>query len=127
MAVKEEDAAGTGDGRDETGLTPAQREWLGHIRRCDEEGLTYKAYCRREGLRVGGLYAARKVLRGFDHGTAHPVPSTSPPRFAAVRLAHGPVTGTLEVMLANGVQLRVSLSSVEDITRWVQALSRLGR
>ena len=29
--------------------------------------------------------------------------------------------------LANGVQMRVSLSSIEDITRLVQDLSRLGR
>ena len=51
-------------GRDELGLTPAQRAWREHIWRCEEEGLTYKAYCQREGLKVGGLYAARKVLRG---------------------------------------------------------------
>lgn len=126
MVVKE-DVAGAGGGRDEAGLTPAQREWLGHIRRCEEEGLTYKAYCQREGLQVGGLYAARKVLRGFGCAPAQPAPSISPPRFAAVRLAHAPVAGTLEVMLANGVQMRVSLSSIEDIARLVQDLSRLGR
>ena len=38
-----------------------------------------------------------------------------------------PVVGTLGVMLANGVQMRVSLSSIEEITRLVQDLSRLGR
>ena len=127
MVVKEDVARSGGGGRDETGLTPAQRAWLGHIRRCEEEGLTYKAYCQREGLKVGGLYAARKVLRGFGCAPAQPAPSTSPPRFAAVRLAHAPVVGTLEVMVANGVQMRVSLSSVEDIARLVQDLSRLGR
>ena len=118
---------GMAGGRDESGLTPAQRSWREHIQRCEDEGLTYKAYCQREGLKVGGLYAARKVLRGNLRAEPSPSPSTSPPRLSAVRLAHAEVAGTVEVLLANGVQLRVSLSSVEDVTRLVQSLGRLER
>jgi hypothetical protein len=127
MSSTSNGAGEAGGGRDDSGLTPAQRAWRDHIRRCEEEGLTYKAYCQREGLKVGGLYAARKVLRGADSGGAVPTPPTSPPRFAAVRLAHADAPGTVEVLLTNGVQLRVSLASVEAIGRLVQELGRLER
>ncbi len=115
------------NGRDESGLTPAQRTWLEHMRQCEDEGLTYKAYCQREGLKVGGLYAARKVLRGMELVEAASESSTSPPRFAAVRLSHGEEAGTVEVLLPNGVRMRVSFTRVDDLTRMVQDLSRLGR
>lgn len=81
-------------GRDEFGLTPAQRTWLEHMKQCEAEGLTYKAYYSREGLKVSGLYAARKVLRERVSAETPVTPLSSPPRFAAVRLAHGDAGGT---------------------------------
>lgn len=120
-------ASGEQSGRDESGLTPAQRTWFEHMRQCEHEGLTYKAYCQREGLKVGGLYAARKVLRDMESVEATPESSTSPPRFAAVRLAHADEVGTVEVLLPNGVRMRVSFASVDDLMRMVQDLGRLGR
>ena len=114
-----------GGGRDEMGLTPAQRTWLEHMRQCETEGLTYKAYCQREGLSVGGLYAVRKKLRGVDSVDAPSASSASPPRFAAVRVAHPDDVGTADVLLPNGVQMRVTLHDVDGLVRLVQGLSRL--
>ena len=129
--------------RDEAGLTPAQRTWLEHIRQCDEEGLTYKAYCEREGLEVGGLYSARRKLlkrgRMASAAGASPRPpragaspwppragaSPWPPRFAAVRLAQPDVAGTVEVMLPNGVQMRATLHDADGLVRLVQGLGQL--
>lgn len=126
MAGKDEGSEAANGTRDEAGLTPAQRTWLAHIRRCEDEGLTYKAYCQREGLKVGGLYAARKVLRGHDRSGGEPEAATSPPRFAAVRLSQAPAANTVEVMLASGTALRVSLSSVDEVVELVQRLGQMG-
>ena len=111
-----------GGGCDGAGLTPAQRRWLSHIRRCQAEGLTYKAYCEREGLEVGGLYAARRRMRRRQSPL---VAVTSPPRFAAVRLAQPAPVGSAHVMLPNGVQLAVSISDIDDLVRLAQSLGRL--
>ena len=125
MSVNGDEKTGNGGGRDEMGLTPAQRTWLEHMRQCEAEGLTYKAYCQREGLSVGGLYAVRKKLRDVDAVDASPASPASPPRFAAVRLAHPEGIGTADVLLPNGVQMRVTLHDVDGLVRLVQGLSQL--
>ena len=105
-------------GRDENGLTPAQRTWLDHIRQCETEGMTFAAYCSREGLPVSGLYAARKTLR--EKGTVARDGKRrrgSPPRFAAVRLAHRDDVGTVEVLCPDGVQMRITLHDVDRVVR----------
>ncbi len=124
MTVTGDEEPTRSSGRDEAGLTPAQRTWLEHMNQCEEEGLTYKAYCRREGVKVGGLYAARKVLRA---GVSAETPSASPPRFAAVRLAHEPSGRTAQLVLPNGVQLHVTLQGVDDVVQLVQSLLHLPR
>jgi hypothetical protein len=125
MASNGTEVAKSEGSRDGTGLTPAQRSWLEHIRQCEAEGLTYKAYCQREGLKVGGLYAARKVLRGHDDAQASWAASGSPPRFAAVRLSHPDEGGTVEVLLPNGVQMRVTVHCVDAVVRLIQGVSHL--
>jgi hypothetical protein len=116
---------GKDEGRDESGLTPAQRTWLEHIRVCEAEGLTFKAYCQREGLPVGGLYSARRKLRGCAGIAAQP--ATSPPRFAAVRLAHRESDTSVDVLLPNGVQFRATLPDGDALARLVEGLGRLAR
>ena len=108
--------------RDESGLTPAQQTWAAHIRQAEAEGLSFKAYCGREGLSVGGLYAARKALRANDLGVAEP-----PPRFAAVRVAQGSEPRAAYVLLPNGVQLSVSVSGVDELVHLAQGLGQLAR
>lgn len=122
MAVNDKGAPGKVSGRDESGLTPAQRAWAAHIQRAEAEGLTFRAYCGREGLSVSGLYSARKVLRD-----ARPKPAASPPRSAAVRLAQGERAGTAHVLLPNGVQLAVPVDDIDDAVRLAAGLSQLGR
>ena len=116
------DAEGLESSRDELGLTPAQRSWLTHIEQCEAEGLTYKAYCQREGLNVGGLYSARKKLRSAAESET--VPAPSPPRVAAVRVAHVVAGHGAEVLLPNGVQIRVTLPDVDGLVEFVRGLAK---
>jgi hypothetical protein len=44
-------------------LTPAQREWLGHLRAAERSGGTIKEYAVRRSLSVQSLYQAGKRLR----------------------------------------------------------------
>jgi hypothetical protein len=46
-----------------SGLTPRQREWLGHLRKAASAGMTLRAYARRHRLSEHALYQAAKVLR----------------------------------------------------------------
>jgi len=46
-----------------TGLTPRQREWLGHLRACGHSGETVRAYAKRHGFSEHGMYQAAKDLR----------------------------------------------------------------
>ena len=122
MSGNEKGSAREVNGRDESGLTPAQRTWLSHIGQCEAEGLSYKAYCQREGLKVGGLYAARKVLRAANVSAA-----PSPARFAAVRLAQPDGTGLAQVSLPNGVQVSVTVDTIEALVELVRGLDQLRR
>jgi hypothetical protein len=47
----------------EAGLTPAQHEWLQHLRAAKRSGQTIKDYAARRGLPVQALYQAGKRLR----------------------------------------------------------------
>jgi hypothetical protein len=47
----------------EARLTPAQHEWLQHLRAAKRSGETIKDYAARRGLRVQALYEAGKRLR----------------------------------------------------------------
>ncbi len=68
--------------RTESGLTEQQEYWLRHLRSCESSGETLKAYAKRHGLSVHGLYAARKRLR--QRGVPLSVSRTSPVSFARV-------------------------------------------
>ncbi len=127
MTVKGNEESTATSSRDEAGLTPAQRTWLEHMKQSEAEGLTYKAYCSREGLKVGALYAARKVLRERASTDTQTTSLSSPPRFAAVRLAHGDAPGTVQVVLPNGVQIHVALNAIDDVVQLVQSLIQLSR
>ena len=111
--------------RDEQGLTRTQRRWLEHIGKCDEEGLSYQAYCVREGLGVKGLYAARKKLAAKGLLPSKRVVASSPPRFAAVRLSQPAASVSFEALLPNGVQVRLSCADTATAVPFIGALSRL--
>jgi len=46
-----------------SGLTPRQREWLGHLRKASSAGESVRAYAKRRGLSEQALYQAAKELR----------------------------------------------------------------
>ena len=109
----------------EARLTTKQGGWLEHIRRCESQGLSFPKYCEREGLNVNQLYAARRVL--IDKGC---LPGKEPtvceaPRFAAVRLSQPNASLTLEVLLPNHVQVRISCDDAAQTCAVIVALSQL--
>jgi transposase len=46
-----------------SGLTPRQREWLGHLRKASSAGESVRGYAKRLGLSEHTLYQAAKDLR----------------------------------------------------------------
>ena len=44
-------------------LTPRQRRWLEHLKRCEGSGETMKAYAKRHRLSIQAMYQAAKDLR----------------------------------------------------------------
>ena len=114
-----------GGSENEVGLTTKQRAWLAHIERCASEGSSFQKYCEREGLNVKRLYAARRVLieKGCLPGKATTV--GEPPRFAAGRLSQPSASLTLEALLPNHVQVRISCDDATQTSALIVALSRL--
>jgi hypothetical protein len=49
--------------RGASGLTPRQREWLGHLQACLRGGETLRGYARRHRLSEHAMYQAAKLLR----------------------------------------------------------------
>ncbi len=45
-------------------LTPRQRGWMRHLKRCAVSGGTMKAYAKRHRLSIQAMYQAAKDLRG---------------------------------------------------------------
>jgi hypothetical protein len=43
-------------------LTQIQRSWLEHLRRAEQQGVTLVQYAQSAGIKVGGLYEARRTL-----------------------------------------------------------------
>ena len=122
MNISTAAAEAPADGADN--LTAGQRIWLEHIRRCEKQGLKFSAYCAREGLSTTALYAVRKVLRA--KGAIADVPSAcSAPRFASVQLSHAAASLTLEALLPNNVQVRVSGSDASQLSAVLSTLARL--
>ena len=51
-----------------TGLTPRQREWLGHLQACRRSGETIRAYAKRHRLSDQAMYQAARDLRRRGKG-----------------------------------------------------------
>ena len=106
------------------GLTPRQREWLGHLQACRRSGETIRAYAKRHRLSDQAMYQAARDLR--QRG-ALPVQrgrsNGKPPAFVRVAQAERPrVTGTWRARLPNGVVLEGSGAPAREL---VQALAAL--
>jgi hypothetical protein len=81
-------------------LTPREEEYLEHVRRAAEDGVTLSEYCRARGKSVGALYAIRRQLGRKGYGSASPTPTPTPTRrikkkqpFVAVRVAEAALAG----------------------------------
>ncbi len=112
------------------GLTPRQREWLGHLRACARSGATVRGYAQRHGLSEHGMYQAAKDLRrrgALPASRRGRSPQQSPPTF--VRIACAPAVSPIasapsswRVRLPNGVVIEAG----ETLgPAWLEALARL--
>lgn len=93
-----------------------QAFWQSHLVKAKTQGLSLRAYARREGLSEHSLYAAKRQAGARADSPA--VLSTSPaPAFAAVRLT----SAGCELSLPGGILLRLP---EPPPTSWLAALSR---
>lgn len=116
-----------------SGLTPRQREWLGHLRKAWAGRETVRAYARRHGLSEYALYQAAKDLwrKGVlaPSGRRARAPragkaSSAPARFVEVRAteaASGEARGAWRARLPNGVVIE----GAGDLAGALVALFRL--
>lgn len=77
-----------------------QAFWQSHLGKAQAQGLSLRAYARREGLSEHSLYAARHQARAQASAVAQPTPA---PAFAAIRVA----AGSCELSLPGGLVLRL--------------------
>jgi hypothetical protein len=88
--------------------------WQSHLGKAQAQGLSLRAYARREGLSEHSLYAARRQARAMATVVA---PESPAPVFAAVRMA--PVS--CELSLPGGIVLRLPEPPPAS---WLAALAR---
>jgi hypothetical protein len=104
-----------------SGLTPRQREWLGHLRKAGRAGESVRAYAQRLGLSEHALYQAAKDLRRkgvlaptgrASKKVAAPRAAVPPARFVEVRTtppaAPGAMSSPWRARLPNGVVIEGS-------------------
>lgn len=84
-------------------LTVKQQEWLSHVERAQEQGLSLQEYARRNGIMVSSLYAARKSLRA-----SRPKSLSAGLNFMEVRNTDSFVAAACTLYLAHGICLQLS-------------------
>ena len=108
-----------------TGLTPRQREWLGHLRACRRSGETVRGYAKRHGFSEHGMYQAAKELRqrGVLPTRRHGESARKSPTFVQVSPAVSTIgSSPWRVRLPNGVVLE----GTEVLgSEWLETLARL--
>lgn len=92
-----------------------QGYWQSHLAAAQAQGLSIRAYARREGLSEYSLYRARQQRRAKP-GPAPATPSDAP-AFAAVRIT----SAGCELSLPGGILLRLPEPPPAS---WLAALSR---
>jgi len=100
-----------------SGLTPRQREWLGHLRKASSAGESVRAYAKRLGPSEQALYQAAKDLRrkGVLAPTGRASRKVAAPRAAVVpaRFVEVPATAVeppsaWRARLPNGVVIEAT-------------------
>ena len=108
------------------GLTPRQREWLGHLRACARSGETVRAYAKQRGFSEHAMYQATKVLRRRGVLPAHsrrPRKAQTVPAFVKVPAAVRPTSsGTWRARLPNGIVLEGSEGLGRELLEALAAL-----
>ena len=114
-------------------LTPGQRRWLSHLRRCTREGGTVRAYAKRHRLSEWALYTATRELRA--KGVLAPAKRSArsprkprrsglhPQRFVEVKATQpeAAASGRWRARLPNGVVVEGTM----ELAAVVETLARL--
>ena len=82
----------------EAAITPRQRFWLEHLKACQEQGQSLKAYARAHDLSVSALYAAKAALK--RRGT---IVESSAPASKLIPVRVATAASMVRVLLPNGV------------------------
>ena len=84
-------------------LTTKQQEWLSHVVRAQQQGLSLQEYARRNDINASSLYAARKVV-----SPSRPKVLPSGVSFTEVRTTEPCVNAVCTLQLAHGIRLQLS-------------------
>lgn len=87
--------------------TERQRFWLAHLKACEEQQVSLKAYACEHELSVSALYAARSAMKQRA-STSKPQPRSVKSTLVPVRVASPP--SIVRVLLPNGIVVDVSES-----------------
>jgi hypothetical protein len=108
---------------------PGQAWWESHLNAIAREGITVKAYARREGLDESSLYYWRRRIRTQTQGPQQPVidrssvDAPSSRRFVSVAVnATHDATGARHVLILDS-SLRLELSSLPN-PQWLAQVSQ---
>jgi hypothetical protein len=110
----------------EARLSSRQRFWLKHLQACEAGGETLKAYARRKGLSVHGLYGARRRMQLAGTAPAR-VSSEKRLSFAKVVVHEAPAeAGRCRVRLPNGAVMEWDIPLTDQSLELLfQAVARL--
>lgn len=97
-------------------MSAARQRWAKHLAAIAAEGISTRAYARREGLAVGSLYFWRRRLKAAATGGS----AVASHRFVAVQLAQVERRVPCVLTLAAGVRLELAELPAPS---WVAALA----
>ena len=106
-------------------LTSTQRQWLEHIRRCDDEGNGTKAYAEAHGIKPANLYAWRGRLRRLDVLAPHQGGNTFIPVVLGAPPTPAPAATSYRLCFPNGLILEWENMEAEALAPLVARLARL--
>jgi hypothetical protein len=98
-----------------------RRIWSQRLRRFSHSGTTVAAFCRGEGVSTAGFYRWRRLL-AKPQARRQRQQRKICPDFAPVSLLSSP---TVEILLPNGVRIRVPTGDLCSIETAIAAAARL--
>jgi len=103
-------------------VTKKRREWLDHVRRCEQSPLSMSAYAKRHKLNLSNFYQAKSFLKKSGALNQKPIVNSSPPSgFTKVSIEpvarQGPESSRCEIVLPGGLTFRFDQNTPIDRIR----------